>query len=221
MQLDLSSLDSVREFSRKFHEKENRLDILINNAGIFDIPKTFTKDGFEKQMGVNHLGPFLLTHLLLDLLKEGAPSRIINVSSAFHSVGKIERDNFNSEKSYGQWQAYANSKLANILHCVALTKKLQGTGVTANSLHPGGVRTEIHRDTNWFKFIFLYLVFLPAIKTPKEGAQTTMTVALDPDLEKVSGKYFNNCKEEKTAKNARDEETAEWLWNKSLKMVGL
>lgn len=214
-------MNSVREFSRKFHEIENRLDILINNAGIFDIPKTLTKDGLEKQMGVNHLGHFLLTHLLLDLLKKSAPSRIVVVSSAFHSVGKIERANFNSEKSYGQWQAYANSKLSNILHCVALTKKLEGTGVTANSLHPGGVRTEIHRDTNWFKFIFLYLVFLPAIKTPKEGAQTTITLAVDLDLEKVSGKYFNNCKEEKPAKNAKDEESAEWLWNKSLEMVEL
>lgn len=195
------------------------MDILINNAGIFDIPKTLSEDGLEMQMGVNHLGHFHLTNLLLDLLKASAPSRIVIVSSAFHNVGKIERDNFNSEKSYGQWAAYANSKLANLLHTHALSKRLQGTGVVVNALHPGGVRTEIHRDTSWFKFIMMYLVFLPAIKTPKEGAQTTITVALDPDLEKVSGKYFNNCKEEKAHKNATDDETAEWLWNKSIELT--
>lgn len=219
LQLDLSSLESIREFSRNFHQFENRLDILINNAGIFDIPKTLTKDGLEMQMGVNHLGHFHLTNLLLDLLKASAPSRIINVASEFYIVGNIERDNFMSENSYGQWKAYANSKLANILHVVALSKRLQGTGVTANALHPGGVRTEIHRDTNWFKFIMLYLVFLPMIKTPKEGSQTTITLALDPDLEKISGKYFNNCKEEKVKEKATDEDTADWLWNKSIELT--
>lgn len=221
MQLDLASLDSVREFSRTFHELENRLDILINNAGVFNIPKKLTKDGFELQMGVNHLGHFLLTNLLLDLLKKSTPSRILNIVSIVHFMGKIERDNLLSEKSYSRKQAYNKSKLANVLFTRAMSKRLQGSGVTCNVVRPGAAYTELHRHTNKLEYILLILGFFPIIKTPKEASQTPIMVAIDPDLEKVSGKYFDKCKEEGFFKSARDEETAEWLWNKSAELVGL
>jgi NAD(P)-dependent dehydrogenase (short-subunit alcohol dehydrogenase family) len=221
LQLDLASLESVRDFSRKFHQLENRLDILINNAGIFNIPKQYTKDGFEMQMGVNHLGHFLLTNLLLDLLKSSAPSRILNIVSIVHFMGKIERDNLLSEKSYSRKQAYNNSKLANVLFARALSKRLEGTGVTCNVVRPGAAYTELHRHTNKLEYVLLVLGFFPIIKTPNEASQTPITVAVDPDLEKVSGKYFDHCKERGFYRSAQDDEAAEWLWNKSVELVGL
>jgi NAD(P)-dependent dehydrogenase (short-subunit alcohol dehydrogenase family) len=137
LQLDLASMDSVREFSRKFHEAEDQLHILVNNAGIMACPKGKTKDGFELQLGTNHLGHFLLTNLLLDLLKSSAPSRVVVVSSLFHIVGKIRQSDLNGDRFYFRWFAYASSKLANILFTNELAERLNGTGVTANSLHPG------------------------------------------------------------------------------------
>lgn len=137
LQLDLASLDSVREFSRRFHELESSLHILINNAGIMACPRALTKDGFELQFGTNHLGHFLLTNLLLDRLKESAPSRVVIVSSVLHKIGRIKRDDLNSEKSYAKWSVYGQSKLAKVLFARELSKRLEGSGVTANSLHPG------------------------------------------------------------------------------------
>jgi retinol dehydrogenase 12 len=148
LQLDLASMASIHEFSKKFHELEAQLHILINNAGVMACPKAMTKDGFEMQIGTNHMGHFLLTNLLLDLLKQTAPARIVNVSSLFHWYGRINRDDLNSEKSYWRWIAYGQSKIANILFTRELARRLEGTGVTANSLHPGAVRTELMRDVD-------------------------------------------------------------------------
>lgn len=137
LQLDLASMDSIREFSKNFHELESQLHILVNNAGVMACPKAATQDGFEMQLGTNHLGHFVLTHLLLDLLKASPPSRVVVVSSLFHIVGKIRKEDLFGEKFYFRWFAYASSKLANILFARELSKRLDGTGVTANSLHPG------------------------------------------------------------------------------------
>jgi NAD(P)-dependent dehydrogenase (short-subunit alcohol dehydrogenase family) len=137
--LDLTSTDSIREFVRKFQEIESRLHILVCNAGIMAIPRSTTNDGFEMQFGVNHLGHFLLTNLLLDMLKMNAPSRIVVVSSLAHKIGKINKEDLMGEKSYGKWSAYGQSKLANILFSNELAKRLEGTGVTVNSLHPGNL----------------------------------------------------------------------------------
>ena len=145
-QLDLASLESVRKFAGKILEEEPRIDILINNAGVMALPKrNLTKDGFEMQFGTNHLGHFLLTNLLLDRIKEAPSARIVNVSSAAHRQGKMDFDNLNSEKSYVPWVAYGTSKLANILFTRSLAKRLEGTNVTANSLHPGVINTELAR----------------------------------------------------------------------------
>jgi NAD(P)-dependent dehydrogenase (short-subunit alcohol dehydrogenase family) len=222
LQLDLASLDSVREFSRKFHELESQLHILINNAGVMACPKALTKDGFEMQLGTNHLGHFLLTNLLLDLLKASSPSRIIVVSSSGHKMSDIDKDDLMNEKSYSKWKAYGRSKLANILFARELSKKLEGTGVTVNSCHPGVVQTELGRHMN--ENVRKYLIqpfFLPFFKTPWEGAQTQIYLALDPELSEVSGKYFNNCMEETPSKPARDDETAAWLYKKSAELVKL
>lgn len=137
LKLDLASFESIREFSKNFHSIESQLDILINNAGLLS-PLERTKDGFELNMGVNHLGHFLLTNLLLDLLKATAPSRIVVVASDLHRIGSIDKENFNSEKSFaGSWKAYANSKLANVLFAKHLAVMLEGSGVTVNALCPG------------------------------------------------------------------------------------
>ena len=148
--LDLASLESIRDFSKKFHELEAQLHILINNAGVMGCPKALTKDGFEMQIGTNHMGHFLLTNLLLDLLKQSSPSRIIVLSSLFHWYGRINKEDLNSEKSYWKWAAYGQSKLANILFARELAKKLAGTGVTVNCVHPGAVRTGLTRDVDCF-----------------------------------------------------------------------
>lgn len=137
LQLDLASLQSIRDFSKRFHELESQLHILVNNAGVMACPKSFTKDGFEMHLGTNHLGHFLLTNLLLDILKASAPSRVVVVSSLFHIVGKIRKNDLNGERFYFRWFAYASSKLANILFTRELTRRLEGTRVTVNCLHPG------------------------------------------------------------------------------------
>lgn len=137
LQLDLASMQSIREFSQKFHQLENKLHILINNAGVMACPKSYTADGFELQFGTNHLGHFLLTNLLLDLLKQAAPSRIVIVSSLLHRIGTIRKNDLMHERRYWKWFVYGQSKLANILFARELSKKLEGSGVTANSLHPG------------------------------------------------------------------------------------
>ena len=143
MQLDLASLTSVRQFAAKVLEEEPRLDILINNAGVMACPYTKTEDGFEMQFGVNHLAHFLLTNLLLDRLKEAPSARIVNVSSRGYTFGKINFKDLGSEQSYKPWGAYGQSKLANILFTCALAKRLEGTSVTTNVLHPGMVRTNL------------------------------------------------------------------------------
>jgi NAD(P)-dependent dehydrogenase (short-subunit alcohol dehydrogenase family) len=223
LQLDLASMDSVREFSRKFHEAENQLHILVNNAGIMACPKGKTKDGFELQLGTNHLGHFLLTNLLLDLLKSASPSRVVVVSSLAHEWASLDREDLMSDHSYSRVGAYYRSKLANNLFTYELSKKLQGTGVTANCLHPGLVVTEITSHLGMFAVVrrFFEPLETQILNTPKEGAQTSICLAVDPDLAEVSGKYFVDCKEAKASSDSTNNELAEWLWKKSEELVGM
>ena len=151
-QLDLASLTSVRRFSEHVLKEEPRIDILINNAGIMACPYWKTEDGFEMQFGVNHLGHFLLTNLLLDRLKAAPAARIVNVSSVAYAFSKgIKFDDINSEKSYTPWSAYNHSKLANILFTRSLGKRLRGTNVIANCLHPGGISTDLQRHATYLR----------------------------------------------------------------------
>lgn len=212
--LDLASLDSIRRFVAAFLAEEVRLDVLINNAG-YAGPRRVTQDGFEMQIGVNHMGHFLLTHLLLDTLKRSAPSRVICVASILHRMGTLKKADLNSEKSYSNLGAYAQSKLANVLFARELARRLEGTGVTANSLHPGAVRTGITRNINPVARVFYRLMELLLYKTPESGAQTTIRVAVDPALERVSGKYFSEREVTAESARARNDADARWLWTES------
>ncbi|KAH8372625.1 hypothetical protein KR009_001283 [Drosophila setifemur] len=220
-ELDLSSLESIRKFASGFKREQTKLHVLINNAGVMHCPKALTKDGFEMQLGVNHMGHFLLTHLLLDVLKKTAPSRIINVSSLAHTQGSINIGDLNSEKSYSRINAYSQSKLANVLFTRELSKRLEGTGVTVNSLHPGAVDTELQRNWAFFlQYLIRPLVYI-LFKTSKAGAQTSLYAALDPELETFSGLYFSDCKPKDVAPAAKDEKTAKFLWAESEKWTGV
>lgn len=223
---DLASLKSIREFVKTFNQEEKQLHILINNAGVMRTPKgSITRDGFEMQLGVNHLGHFLLTNLLLDKLKVGAPSRIINVSSIAHMKGKINKEDLNSEKEYDAAMAYSQSKLANILFTKELSQRLMGTGVTANAVHPGIVDTEIIRHmgffNSWIATILIKPFVWPFIKGPRQGAQTVIFAAIEPELENISGKYFSDYNDVIVSPEAQDESTAKWLWAVSEKWTRL
>lgn len=222
--LDLGSLESVRNFVARFKAEESRLDLLINNAGVMACPRSLTADGYEQQFGVNHLGHFLLTNLLLDRLKHSSPSRIVVVSSAAHLVGRINREDLMSEKNYGKFfGAYSQSKLANVLFTRKLSELLKGSGVTVNCCHPGVVRTELNRHfagPEWTKSA-LKVISLYLFKTPRAGAQTQLRLALDPKLECSTGGYYSDCLRFPLVPWARNMDTANWLWRESEKLVGL
>ena len=222
-ELDLASLKSVRSFAHDINETEDRLDILINNAGVMRCPYWKTEDGFEMQFGVNHLGHFLLTNLLLGLLQRSQPSRIINVSSLAHTRGKIRFDDLQSEQDYHPGQAYSQSKLANVLFTRELSKKLDDTDVIVTSLHPGVVKTELGRHLSLAKSILARIIFSPLVwlifKTPWQGAQTTIHCAVSDDVE--SGLYYSDCKPKEVAEQGRDDAVAKKLWEVSADLVGL
>lgn len=200
-------------------KEETRLDILINNAAVIT-PRALTVDGLEIHFATNHLGPFLLTNLLLETLKSSAPSRIVNVSSEVHRMGTIKRDDLMGERSYSTMLAYCHTKLCNVLFTRELAKRLQGTNVTANSLHPGVVGSDILRNASGLQWIF-YPAMKMFFKSPRSGAQTTITCALDPKLKNVSGKYFDNCRVKDESNGAKDDDTADWLWMTSEKLTAL
>lgn len=221
MELDLASIQSILKFSETFLNSEKNLHILCNNAGIMACPKSYTKDGFEMQFGTNHLGHFLLTLLLLPTIKSSSPSRIVNVSSTGHRMSDLNRNDLMGDKSYGKIKAYAQSKLANILFTQELARRLHGSGVTANSCHPGVVQTELGRHIINFKWIkpVYKAICTPIYKTPYEGAQTQIKLALDPELEKTSGRYYSDCELDEPSAAAQSEENARWLWNESVRLL--
>lgn len=206
----------------RFTKDEQRLDILIANAGVMAMPRTLTADGFEMQLGVNHMGHFLLTNLLLDTLKASAPSRIVVLSSMAHVWGAIDRADLNGEKDYRKFRAYSQSKLANVLFVRELSRRLAGTGVTVNAVHPGVVKTELgrHMMPSTVRTLIQPIVHF-FFKSPKSGAQTTLAVALDEELTTVSGKYFADCRVRTEGRAARDDEAAQWLWQESDKWTKL
>jgi len=212
LQLDLADQNQIRKAVDTLIKTEKRLDVLINNAGLFGL-RGVTKDGFELHFGTNHLGPYLLTRLLLPLLKQSAPSRIVNVSSHGHySTLSVNFDSFlGSTRSRWSFPEYATSKLCNVLFTKYLADYLQGTGVNVYSLHPGIIASEIWRN---FPQPIKWLVTLPMISN-EEGAVTTLHCATHPDLASESGLYYDKCKPKTPSKLARDTALAEKLWNKS------
>ncbi|KAG7317075.1 hypothetical protein KOW79_019373 [Hemibagrus wyckioides] len=222
--LDLASFFSVRQFAQEYISTEDRLDILINNAGVMMCPHSLTVDGYETQFAVNHLGHFILTVLLLDMLKTSAPSRIINVSSIAHKGGKIHFNDLNFTKTpYDSLVSYRQSKLANMLFTRELARRTKGSGVTVYALHPGVIQTELGRYVQRRHPVLSTLLFIPAfllMKTPKQGAQTSIYCAVTEGLEKYSGCYFSDCQLTEPASEAKDDLAAVRLWDVSCQMVG-
>ncbi|XP_067000506.2 retinol dehydrogenase 11 [Anabrus simplex] len=218
--LDLSSLNSVREFAQTIINTESHLEVLINNAGCGGLPYKKTADGLDLVMQTNYFGPFLLTVLLLGLLKKSAPSRIVVVSSVLHYFSTLRVENINDKKPFHYVMAYNDSKMANILMANELARKLKGTGVTCNSLHPGVIKTDIWRNAP-FAGIVMKLLFGIFWKNVNEGAQTTLYLAVSEEVEGVSGKYFVDCKEASTRRTAQDIQLAKKLWEKSEELVKL
>ncbi|XP_067014835.2 retinol dehydrogenase 12 [Anabrus simplex] len=220
-QLDLSSLQSVREFAQRVVNSESRLHILVNNAGLGGSSK-ITGDGLELTMQVNHFGPFLLTVLLLDLLKKSAPARIIMVSSMLHTRGKLDLEDLGgTQRRLSYLQLYSNSKLCNVLTANELHRRLSNSGVTANSLHPGAVWTDVWRRLPTWQLRILRFLASVYFKNSVQGAQTTIHLAVSEDLQTASGQYFEDCKVSNPAPAALNEELAKKVWDLSLKCVGL
>lgn len=223
IQLDLGSLQSVRIFAETFQATEKRLDLLVNNAGIASSYNK-TEDGFEMNMGVNHLGHFLLTNLLLDLLKASAPSRVVVVSSLAHRIGVIFRNNLNSELVFpGVFKSYGNSKLANVLFTRELARRLENTGVTANCLDPGLSMTTFAENSGFHSYFRFLLQLAQSLfgRSPEHAAESHIMLSVDPSVADVSGKYFRDCKEEQPSYFALDEKMARWLWDESAKLTRL
>jgi len=226
MALDLASTESIRSFAAAFLASRPRLDVLVNNAGLILSERSETEDGFETTFGVNHLGHVLLTELLLDRLKASAPSRIVVVASEAHkfALDGLKFDDLQCEGHYFSYRVYGRSKLANILFARALAKRLDGTGVTVNAVHPGSVATRFARDGDTsFVTAATTAIARPFSRTPEEGARTQVHVASAPELADVSGAYFVSSKraDRKLSRAARDDESAERLWTVSRELLGL
>ncbi len=219
---DLGSLTSVRNGAAQIGERFPRIDVLINNAGLVLTDRQETVDGYETTFAVNHLGPFLLTELLLDRIKNSSPARVVNVSSTAHSTAKrgLDFDDLQSEHGYRAMSVYGSSKLANIYFTTELARRLAGSGVTANCLHPGTVATGYGRDgdTKGLLAVGISLV-RPFMITPEKGAQTSVYLASSPDVADVSGEYFIKCKARTPSKAAQDRTAAGRLWEVSEKLV--
>lgn len=217
--LDLADTKSIRSFAEGFLAEEKHLHILINNAGVMMCPYSKTVDGFEMHIGVNHLGHFLLTYLLLEKLKESSPSRIVNVSSLAHHLGRIYFHNLHGEKFYSAGLAYCHSKLANILFTKELARRLKGSRVTTYSVHPGTVHSELIRHSTILRWIWQLFFFF--IKTPQQGAQTTLYCAVTEGIEGLSGSHFSDCQLARVSNQAGNETIARRLWDVSCDLLGL
>lgn len=215
---DLSVQADVRQIAKEYKERWSTLDVLVNNAGaIFSTPQ-LSKDGHELTLATNHLSYFLLTNLLLDVLKASAPSRIVNVSSEAHKSGRIDFADLESKNGYSAMRVYGTSKLMNILFTKELAKRLEGTGVTANSLHPGVITTGFGKNNKGLLAAVLRIAG-PFMKKPEEGAKTTVYLATSADVERVSGEYFQDSKKKYPSRVAQDADIAARLWSESEKLT--
>jgi NAD(P)-dependent dehydrogenase (short-subunit alcohol dehydrogenase family) len=220
MLADLAVQTEVRGLAEEFRERYDRLDVLVNNAGIIQSKRTETPDGLELTLAVNHLAPFLLTNLLLDLLKESAPSRIITVSSEARRGAQIDFEDLQSERRYRAFKVYGMTKLANILFTYELAERLEGTGVVANCLHPGGVNTNFGANNRSFGTL-LFRAFKPFMRTPEQGADTIVYLAISPEAGKMTGRYLTDRKVVASFNEPHDEATQKRLWEVSEKLTNL
>lgn len=216
---DLSSQAEVRSLADEVLQRLPRLDVLINNVGGYWDNRHVTADGLERTFALNHLAPFLLTNLLLDRLKQSAPARVVTVSSNAQRIGRIDFDDLQGENAYSGSRAYDQSKLANLLFSYELARRLQGAGVTANALHPGVVSTSFGaEDPGWIQRLFVPF-FRPLMKTPAQGAATSIHLASSPELKDVTGLYFANSKAKKSSERSYDLSAATRLWKVSDELV--
>jgi NAD(P)-dependent dehydrogenase (short-subunit alcohol dehydrogenase family) len=218
---DLSSQADVRRLAEEVLDAYPRLDVLVNNVGGFWAHRRVTADGLEHTFALNHLAPFLLTNLLLDRLIASAPARVVTVSSGAQSMGRIDFDDLQGERSYSGQRAYNQSKLANVMFTYELARRLEGTGVTATVLHPGVVRTAFGaEDPSPFWKVFIPLT-RPMMKTPDQGALTPVYLASSPEIDGITGQYFTNRKPRRSNKASYDTAAAARLWQVSADLVGL
>jgi len=217
---DLSSGAEVRRLAADVRARYPRLDVLVNNAGAIFTRREETAEGIEKTMALNHLGYFLLTLELLDLLKRSAPSRVVNVASEAHRGMRLDFGDLENRKSYSGLRVYGQSKLMNVLFTEELARRLDGTRVTANSLHPGVVATGFGKNTPGL-FRTLVGIAAPFMTTPEKGAETLVYLATSAEVEGVSGKYFSKCREVRPSPAARDPEAARKLWEASERLVAV
>jgi retinol dehydrogenase 12 len=219
MLADLAVQAEVRGLAQAFKERHDRLDVLVNNAGLILSKHTQTPDGIETTLAVNHLAPFLLTNLLLDVLKKSAPSRVITVSSEARRRAEIDFDDLQSERHYRAFQVYGMTKLANILFTYELAERLRGTGVVVNCVHPGGVNTNFGKNNRNLGTL-LFRAFKPFMRTPEQGADTIVYLASSPEAEEMSGRYLAD-REEVSPAQPRDEAMQRRLWEVSEELTNL
>jgi len=218
---DLSSQSEVRGLADEVLQAYPRLDVLVNNVGGYWNTRHVTADGLERTFALNYLAPFLLTNLLLDRLKQSAPARVVTVASNAHTTGRIDFDDLQGERSYSGSRAYSQSKLGNVLFTYELARRLAASTVTANALHPGVVNTSFGaEDPGGVQRLFVPFV-RPFLKTPVQGAATSIHLASSPDLGQVSGRYFANSKPKRSSKASYDQAAAARLWQVSAGLVGL
>lgn len=218
---DLSAQAEVRRLAEEYRARRDRLDVLLNNAGAMFARRQETADGLERTFALNHLAYFLLTNLLLDPLRAAAPSRVVCVASDAHrAVGGIDWDDPEGRRRYRPFRAYCQSKLANVLFVRELARRLEGTGVTANALHPGFVATSFFAGNGALGAMMRLSARLFAIR-PEEGAETPVYLAASPEVEGVSGRYFEKGREARPSKAALDDDAARRLWTMSERLAGL
>jgi retinol dehydrogenase-14 len=220
MLADLSSQEDIRRLADEFKEAYPQLDVLINNAGVIRSKRITTADGLETTFAVNHLAPYLLTNLLLDVLKASAPSRIVNVASGEQRNGTIDFDDLQAEKGYKTAKAYSQSKLATVLFTYELARRLEGTGVSANCLHPGVVGTNLGSGVTG-ALGFTVRALTPLMKSPEKGAETSVYLASSPEVEGSSGGYFVKKAEARSSEASHDQRIARRLWEVSADLTNL
>ncbi len=221
IEMDMASLASVRAAGEAILARDVPLDVLLNNAGVVNTQRLESVDGFEETLAVNHLAPFLLTGLVMPALQAAPAARIVNVSSgAHHFVRGMGFDDMQAEKGYRTFREYGRSKLANLLFTLELARRLEGTPMTVNSLHPGAVSTSLGTQNGGLLSSVLPLLLKPFFRSPAQGAETSIFLASSPAVEGVSGQYFVNCKAVKPKPWALDEEAATRLWQFSEDCVG-
>lgn len=219
---DLAVQDEIRRLAEEFKARYDRLHVLVNNAGAFFVSRHESADGIEMTFALNHLGYFLLTNLLLDTITASAPARIINVSSMAHDGVQINFHDLQGKGKFNGWQAYGQSKLANVLFTYELARRLEGTGVTANALHPGFVATSFGANNAGFlgRGVKRVMNLVTGI-SPEEGAETSIYLAMSPEVEGVTAQYFVKKKAVQSSEASYDEDAARRLWEVSAEMVGL